>query len=254
MGKEIVVYPYKMGSKSGKLLADTLDVLRVFPDRQFRPTKDSVVINWGNGITPAWDGNGFVFLNRPDKVMNAINKIRAFRCFRKAGVPIPTYTLDRDTAEQWLDRKAWVVCRQETEGQDGSGLILAKSPEEIVEARLYTKYIPIRDEYRAYVFNGDLLAILDKCRRSGVQVNPDIRTGGNNWVFGTNPKNIPKDLRRVAASAVEALGLDFGGVDIIVSKEANECFCLEVNTAPDIRETTVMAFAKAINNYVEQLR
>lgn len=254
MGKEVVVYPYKMGSKSAKLLAESLDVLRVYPDKQYRPTKNSVVINWGNGNIPAWDGGGFVFLNRPEKVMNAINKIRSFRAFRKAGVPIPPYTLDRDTAEQWLAAGSWVVCRQETEGMDGSGLILAKTPEEVVEAHLYSKYIPIKDEFRAYVFNGELLTVLDKCRKSGEKVNPYIRTGGNNWVFNSDPSYIPKDLHQVAASAVESLGLDFGGVDIIVSKETGKCFCLEVNTAPDIRETTVVAFKKAITDYVKQLR
>jgi len=256
----IVIYPYKMGSTSGKRLADALDSIRVYPDRNYVPKAHHIVVNWGNGNVPRWDGNHFIFLNHPRKVMNAINKYRSFRLFRQGGVKHPPYTTDREVALQWLDGGSWVVCRQELEGLDGSGLVLCKSVDDLPDAKLFTKYIPSAVEFRAYVFRDQLITVFDKAKvtkktleEKKLTFDPDIRTGGRGWVFCQNPEFVPTDLPEQAALAVKSLGLDFGGVDIVYSKEENRCYCLEVNTAPDIRETTVTKFKEVFEQYAKSI-
>lgn len=250
MSKRIIIYPYKMGSQSAKRLAESLETFRVFPNRDYKPQRDDVVINWGNGVEPRWDGSGFTFLNRPESVMNAINKIVSMRRFREGGVNIPEYTTSINSASEWLQKGYWAVCRQETEGLDGSGLVLAKTANELVRAKLYTKFVRSSHEFRVYVFAGRCICILEKRRKRGLKADPNIRTGGNNWVLCQDPEIVPKDLAIQSALAVESLGLDFGGVDVIYSDKEDKSYCLEVNTAPDIRNTTVSAFKEAILEFI----
>ena len=248
--RDIVIYPYKMKSEASILLRDALDVFSVYPDRKYAPDSNSLVVNWGNGNIPKWDGDHFVFLNRPEKVMNSINKRTSFKLFRKGKVRIPKYTIDMELANQWLDDGDWVVCRQELEGKDGSGLVLAKTEKELVSAKLYTKYIPILKEFRSYVFMDDYLDTLEKKRKTIKDADPDIRTEGRNWVFCQNPEWIPPGIQEQSILAVKSLGLDFGGVDVIWGKD-EKCHVLEVNTAPGIYGTSVVKFKKAIENYAK---
>lgn len=251
--KEIVVYPYKMTSKSARLLAEMLDVYMVYPDRKYRPNKDSLVINWGNGVLPDWDQKSVPFLNRPEKVMNSVNKMRSFKLFRQGKVRFPAYTTDKEMAYQWINEGLWVCCRQELEGHDGSGLILAKKEEQVVPAHLYTKFVPARREYRAYIWMGKMIDIFDKRRKNIETCDPDIRTESRDWVFCKNPPFIPKDLELQASLAIKATGLDFGGVDVIYNQETDSSFVLEVNTAPDIYGTTVTKLTAEIQNYAKSL-
>lgn len=254
MKREIFVYPYKMGSEAASLLADALDVYKVYPDRKYKPEENHVVVNWGNGNRPNWYPSKvpFVFLNPPEKVMNAINKVVSFRKFLKSKVRAPMFTADGDTALQWVRNGTWVVCRRELEGKDGAGLVLAKTEEQLRESKLYTQYVPIQSEYRAYIFKGKMIDILDKRRSSIAKADPDIRTESNGWVFCKNPSFIPKDIEAQAAMAVAALDLDFGGVDVIFGKD-DKSYVLEVNTAPGIGGDSVIKFRDAIQDYVKAL-
>ena len=253
MKREIVVYPYKMKSESAILLSEALDVYRVYPDRKYVPEPTDVIINWGNGYVPRWDKAGLVFLNHPTKVMNAINKITSFKMFRKGKVRFPAYTTDKEMAAQWAEEGCWVVCRQELEGRDGSGLVLAKTEEALVPARLYTKFVPGTQEFRAYVWMGKLIDVFDKRRKNIETCDPDIRTESRDWVFCKNPPFVPDDLGVQANLAIKALGLDFGGVDLIYNKEQNKSYVLEVNTAPGIYGTTVTKLRDEILNYAKSL-
>jgi len=253
MDRDIVVYPYKMTSESAKLLASALDVWMVYPDRKYVPDTPDVIINWGNGDIPRWDRKGPVFLNHPSKVMNSINKMTSFRMFRQGKVRFPAYTTDAEMAKQWIDEGHWVCCRQELEGRDGAGLVLAKKEEELVPAKLYTKYIPCTREFRAYIWMGKLIDTFDKRRKNIETCDPDIRCESRDWVFCKNPSFIPDDLGLQASLAIKALGLDFGGVDIVYNKEMNRSYVLEVNTAPGIYGTTVTKLRDEIQQYVKSL-
>ena len=88
----------------------------------------------------------------------------------------------------------------------------------------------------------------EKRRRSGVETNSKIRTEEHGWVFCRGNVQVPDDVKLQAESAVSALGLDFGGVDVIWNEKEQQAYVLEVNTAPGLEGTTVTTYAAMIQN------
>lgn len=62
---------------------------------------------------------------------------------------------------------------------------------------------------------------------------------------------INQSLRNLAHSAVAALGLDFGAVDLALRPDGT-MFVLEVNRAPGIEAGTIDAYARGINRWLEE--
>jgi glutathione synthase/RimK-type ligase-like ATP-grasp enzyme len=256
MNTRIVVYPYKMASESGKKVATALDALRVKAEGDYHPKNGDIIFDWGSGYTPAWSseihGKNVLLLNHWQKVCLSVNKMETFNLLRKHGVPHPEWTMDHEKAVKWAKAGDWVCCRQEIEGMDGAGLVLAKKPEEMVYAKLYTKYKQIANEYRVYVFNDTLLDVRHKRRDQELytkgKINEYVRTTSGGWLFCEYGFTTPPDAAKVAIAAAKAIGLDFAGVDIIQAKEDGRCYVLETNTAPYIGDHTVAKLAGAILN------
>src|SRR5688572_4505857 len=82
-----VILPYKLGSKSAKLLAQSLTdklglkVRRVRLDGKYRPKFRSLIINYGSMARPAWPTVGR-WLNEPNHCSRAGNKLSAFEAFK----------------------------------------------------------------------------------------------------------------------------------------------------------------------------
>jgi glutathione synthase/RimK-type ligase-like ATP-grasp enzyme len=56
-------------------------------------------------------------------------------------------------------------------------------------------------------------------------------------------------MREIAAAAVTALGLDFGAVDL-AQRPDGTLFVLEVNRAPGVEAGTAVAYAQAIQRWL----
>jgi predicted ATP-grasp superfamily ATP-dependent carboligase len=250
---KVVIYPYKMGSEGGKLLAKELGVLRVRMDGDYKPTKDDVVINWGNGHNPCWNYKLPLMLNTSKAICNSVNKVDMFYLFKDHGVTTPVWTQYKDWALKWIAKGEWAVARTELEGFDGSGIKLVKESKDLPDCNLYSKYVPIDREFRFYVFKDKVIDVLDKKRKIIAKADPYIHTESLGWVFCQNPEWWPKPAEQEAVKAVKALGLDFGGVDIIWNKEKETSYVLEVNTAPGIYGGTVPKYAEAIKEYIDGL-
>jgi hypothetical protein len=76
-----------------------------------------------------------------------------------------------------------------------------------------------------------------------------IRSHSNGWVFCREDVEISPMLIATARGAVEALGLDFGAVDIIYNQHENQYYVLEVNTAPGLEGQSVVDYTRAINEW-----
>lgn len=258
--KRIVVYPYKMGSASAKLLAKELGAIRVLPDREFKPRTNDVIVNWGCGYSPTWRE----FLQSKNQVINhwtnvcdAIDKGISFCKFEDAGVRIPTLTTSRLTAIDWLERGNVVLGRTTLEGTRGQGIVEMSKLSQFQECRLYSKYEETTKEFRVYIFNGLFLDALEKRRNSDMlaanKINYRVRTEENGWVFCRGHVELPNECAIQAIKAVKALNLVFGGVDIIWNEPKKRATVLEVNTAPGIFGNTVTYFAEQITEYAEAL-
>jgi D-alanine-D-alanine ligase-like ATP-grasp enzyme len=75
----------------------------------------------------------------------------------------------------------------------------------------------------------------------------------NNITFPSD--DLKTEIEKEAVKAVTCLGLDFGAVDLIVSKGDNlRVFILEVNTRPGIESTRLReSYANAIRTKVDAL-
>lgn len=128
---------------------------------------------------------------------------------------------------------------------------------EIPDAPLYTKGIENRGEYRVHVFLGRVILYTKKSRRvqDGEVDTPeeneaDVRNLDTGWVYRADNLNRLERVETLAIRAIDALGLDFGAVDIIMDQDKN-VYVLEINTAPGMEERTLKAYADALKDYKE---
>lgn len=260
MKRRIKIYSYKVGSASAKALATALGckVLK-HEGSKYKPRKGDVVVNWGSSRIP--DLGDATILNAD--VSSAACKLATFDILSGAGVRTPCFATNLDEAE-W-DLYFPVVCRTVLNGHSGEGIVIAETPEELVEAPLYTEYVKKKDEYRVHVFNGEAFFVQRKARRLEVE-EPDwrVRNLAGGFVFVEVPVvrndvgdhdyeayDCPNDVIQQAGDAVEALGLDFGAVDVVWNEKEQQAYVLEVNTACGLEERTADKYAEEILNFIE---
>lgn len=244
----VKIYSHNNGEGS-RLLAEALDCWLIKHDNsRYRPRSGDIVINWGNSNIP--DFSPAHILNNPQAVARAVNKLSFFRHLSNVeGVRLPRWTSEKNLAENFIREGRRVFCRTRLSSSEGEGIVVAKTPEDLVDAQLYTVYIPKSAEYRIHVFNGQAIDQTRKVLRNdrrGTDVNWLIRNTANGFVFQRNNLDVPEAVTQMAIRCVTACELDFGAVDIIVSKNGLPAV-LEVNTAPGIEGSTVQAYARAIN-------
>ncbi len=239
----ILVYPYKLGSKSSKALAQALNSIRIRPYGRYRARYYDTVINWGNTTIPYWGGN---ILNKPENVALATSKLTTFQKFQEHNVPCPDWTTDKQTAKQWITEGHEVYARTQLSGHSGSGIVVCSDPNNLTHAKLYTKRVKAKYEFRVHVFKGKVIDFQQKKRRNGAEANPYIRNHSNGYVYARSDVALPEVVAQAATKAVSALSLDFGAVDIGYVSLHNTAYCYEVNTAPGLENTTISKYKAAI--------
>lgn len=257
------LYPYTMGSESGKQLADLLNIKRVRPDGDYVPRIHHSVVNWGSSRIPDWMGTaqrrGVKMLNKPEAVAIASNKLEAFKTLISSGVAVPQFTISEQTANEWVQLGHTVIERHILRGNSGEGIRIVNLDDDSVEnyitpAPLYTKFVPKMTEFRVHVFRGRVIDICEKKKRSSENrpenFNRYICSTEVGWVFARNNiRDIPA-VKDIAIRAVAALGLDFGAVDVMYHEDRP--LVLEVNTAPGLMGTTLVNYANAFRRYIGQ--
>lgn len=261
MNKRIRIYPYHFRVSAAKEIVNNLikrgfDAVRVYPDRNYRPKPNDLVVNWGCSTVPKWKNPlqyKFQLLNDWTVIPNAINKLHSFARFKAKGVSCPDVTVTADVALDWLKNGKRVVGRRKLNGRGGEGIVMMNSPEEFVNCPLYTMYKSKRKEFRVHVFNGQAIDVQEKRKRNGYEgkVNSEVRSYDNGWVFCRKNVNIPETAIQESIKAVLALGLDFGGVDVVWNEKENKSYVLEANSAPGIEGTTVIKYADAIGQLAQ---
>lgn len=282
------IYPYKVGSQSVRSLKTALNakVIRL-EGSTYRHRIGHTIINWGNSRVPHWLSSTTPILNHPDIVRRASNKLDTLEYLTEAGVRTVDYTTDVSVAQDWVENGSKVFVRHTLTGHSGDGIEVIESDRdsheltdianqlyslgydtlgEIVEERiespmvpdapLYTLGVTNAGEYRVHVFNGEVILYQKKSRRideDGNVVTPegeeaDIRNLDTNWVYRTGNLRRLERIEQLAIDAIDALGLDFGAVDIIKDTEGT-VYVLEVNSAPGLGNTeTLAAYVSAFNS------
>ena len=266
-----IIYPYRMGSRSCKALAESLSDVRakrVRADGNYRPFRNHLIVNWGMSTLPEWEEDPYLqrfetnWINHPEHIVDASNKLTAFEIMKSAGVSIPEFTIDSNVAIDWAQGGDLVVCRTVLNGHGGNGILLSEQHDKypdsdmyrvtVPNAPLYVKYIKKSAEYRVHVFKGQIIDIQQKRKRRDLDnemVDYQIRNHNNGWIFARDDIENPRDpVISNSLEAVRALGLDFGAVDVIWNDHYQKAFVLEINTAPGLEGTTLEKYSNAIRD------
>lgn len=256
---------YKPGSESAKLLAERLNIKRLKEEGStWRGKATDVVINWGRSSDHIAFRGAARVLNSPQAIARASHKVKSFVALNEAKaagkeIKLPENTVDRATAYGWLRNGTDVVARNIVQGHSGAGIeIIAANDMEkynagegrFPDAPLYTAYIRKNNEYRLHVMNGKVFFVQRKARKLDVpdaDVNWKVRNLDGGFIYAHENVDVNDVAKAYAITAVEALGLDFGAVDIIETKMGN-FFVLEVNTACGLAGTTLDKYAEAFQS------
>jgi glutathione synthase/RimK-type ligase-like ATP-grasp enzyme len=242
--KRVFFAPYKLGSEGCKSLAQSIGAIRTKATKRFK--RDVVLCNWGRSdLVPR--GHPFKVLNASDKVIRATNKLLCLNRLAEAGVARVEHTTSSDVVRQWLTVPGTIVYgRILLNASQGKGIVIISKPEEIVWCPMYTKGILKAHEYRVHVFGNKIIDVTKKRRRNEIERNDYIKNLSNGWVYCRDGINIPECITTTAKSAVGALGLDFGAVDILLRRDVP--FVLEINTAPGLAGTTLNRYVHHFNS------
>lgn len=239
----IRVVPYKPASASAKKLAARLSAWLKYKVWRGAPKLKACNLSWGNKV-PA----NVNWINRPFAVIQACNKLTTFQILKKEGISHVPYTISKTEAQAWLTEGKTVFART-VSGQSGSGIIIVHPQQTLPDMPLYTQYVKKRKEFRVHVVAGKVIDVQQKKRRHGSQADNWICNLANGWVFCHDGIVEPDGLRDLAIRSVAALGLDFGAVDLIFNEHYNQCYVLEVNTAPGLCDSTCERYANALVHF-----
>jgi glutathione synthase/RimK-type ligase-like ATP-grasp enzyme len=241
------IYPYKTGLRSVRELRRYSGIRSIkLQNSRFRgPFK--TVVNWGSSAVPDIVLRDNWILNPPDAVSSSANKLTFMETMAWYGVVTPDWTTDLAEAERWLANGSTVMARTKLRGHSGDGIVVCTPETGLTQAPLYTKYIKSKQEWRVHVFNNNVLFTQRKVRKPDQEVvDWHVRSHSNGFMFQRHNEQEPEGLRDIAKEVVSSSGLDFGAVDIIWNQRFNQCYVLEVNTAPNLEGQSVEEYARAI--------
>jgi len=252
--KTIRIEPYKLASAGSKRLAKHSGILRTTKRQLAKHAKFDILINWGN---PRRRWSGCTYLNPPEAVEAASDKVKAMELFAASEVPSAPFTTSKEVAQSWLAEGKTVIARTLTRASSGRGIVIVSGDDTLPSAPLYVEYLKKKEEFRVHVFGGKVIDIQQKRRRLEVpdeKVNWQVRNHDNGWVFARTDIVCPDGVKNAACLAISALNLDFGAVDIGWNSHTETACVYEVNTAPGLEGTTIDSYFSAITEAYPQIR
>jgi glutathione synthase/RimK-type ligase-like ATP-grasp enzyme len=225
---------YNNGSRTGRAIASMLNLT------YNRNCIDSYnCINWGSGVDRKVKRLPNKWLNKRECVDIAKDKLKTFNVLN-GKVNIPEYTTSYHKAKEWVSNGDVVYCRTLLRANQGRGIIVARSPSEVVYCKLYTKQVKYDYEYRVHIFKGKVIGISKKIPKDEYS-NTDVRNHHKGWRFSLRDiDRVHENIKNTAIKAVNEVGLDFSAVDLAWDKEQQKATIFEVNTAIGMDDGTIM--------------
>ena len=194
------------------------------------------IVCWGrghNGTEPTLNARA-----------GAANKLQQLRKFKDAGILVPPFWEQVPTAPEDFPVLGRTLSHH---GGKDIQLLMQSGDAKFVHADYFLRYIPRKTEFRTWVYRKRHLGTYEKRQtKLANRIGANYRNG---FSFQLLPSDtVPEGIRDIAASAVHALGLDFGAVDILQGEDS-KLYVLEVNTAPGVEgenRQVIQALARKI--------
>lgn len=247
-------YSYKPGVAASRL-ARQLRTSIQYPGggkgvnrRERRP-----IINWGVshlsrelvGVTKTLN-----FDVRP-----ALSKVESYRLWSAVKLPCPRFSASLEELCDTIPESRSVLARRDGLSKGRCIEVVRKGGERLVTPSFrpdfYVERLPYHREFRVHVFCGEVIHVQAKV---GVDVVEGVvaKNFENGWEYTSQGLDRyitaaqRRDLEQLAVRAVEVVGLDFGAVDVLQTKNLHP-YLLEVNTAPGLRsEASFAAYKEAL--------
>lgn len=255
----IFLFPWHQRSRGASVISAGLPAKRILREKSnFVGAEDKVVINWGCSELPD-EVRKCRIVNTSGLVARVIDKLQFFKHQATGPARIPEFTEDPDVAISWATSGVTVCARKTTKGRGGEGIVFFDETEDFVNAPLFTKYIPKKEEYRVHFAFGKQIDVQRKVLGStmpdGTPVDKStvdwrVRNHASGFIFQRNNIFPPADVLKQAELAFIHSKLHFGAVDVIYNSKADEAYVLEINTSPGIEGATVDSYVAAFRDNI----
>ncbi len=260
--KQLKIYPWNERSMSSRILSKELGCGRIrHTGSTFVGNSSKVIINWGASIVPE-TVKACKIVNLPAKVALCTDKLKFFKAV-VGKVSIPPFTQDADEALDWVNAGELVMARTKLQGSGGEGIVFFDDVSHFVQAKLFTKYIKKKEEFRVHVAFGKPIFLQRKALRTtddmGQAIDPKtidfrVRNHANGFIFQHCDIKVPEEVVEESVKAVKEIGLHFGAVDTIWNEKQNKAYVLEVNCAPGLEGETIKRYVEAFQeNVIEKM-
>jgi len=124
-------------------------------------------------------------------------------------------------------RNLWVA----NNGAELTSILRRHGRNKLAQGGYISKLIPKQKEYRVYVFDGRVASVAEKIPHDRNQVAWNVAQGGEFRVVRWD--EWPLEAIRASVECFRLSGLNFGGVDVILSDQ-NIPYVIEINSAPSL--------------------
>lgn len=198
------------------------------PEESFN-FNNKVVIRWGTRIQVPTDDNSVIY-NDNSSAKKASNKKIAREIFIENNLLCPKLLTPQS------DNLTYPIIARPHEHTKAENFVVLTDNNSFVkhfrensDGWYYSEFIDKDREFRFHCAHGKILAIMEKPKGEGIAWNrvlsedPFVRIKQNEY---------PYEASLLALKAMKAIGLDFGGVDIMLKGEVP--YVIEINTSPSI--------------------
>jgi len=252
-------------SVTGRELANSIGLSRTSPNDRNRgygtlppPKYTTHCVVWGAKYNGERYFPGINFLNDAKLVHRYSNKCLALEQMQVKGVTIPRFTDVKGYAETMLDEGLELIGRRYSH-QGGSSFKFIEDSYDLnndTTSDFWLEYKETEREYRVHVFNGEIVKIQrkkPKLDEEGDEIEPDshlCKSHDNGWRFSIcDISRVHEDIKRQALKAVEAIGYDFGAVDILRLPDEDKSYVLEVNSGMGLDNAGLELYTELVNDW-----
>jgi ribosomal protein S6--L-glutamate ligase len=164
-------------------------------------------------------------INPPEGIVTCASKVKTSALLYKNHVPTPEtfFTESRYLAGEFIRNHEKAVYKP-VYGFDGVGIVLIDNEDQLGPPPYYLQeYIPNDCDFRVFVIDGTAVGAI---MRKSDSLTHNIHQGGCGKAVTIDP-----DMQDIAARAAECVGIDYGGVDLLIHE--NSYTVLEVNGTPN---------------------